>query len=71
MTEQPTIALEIAVEGGGYGGAAAAPIARKVFDAWLLGKMPETDAHGNQTVHFENVSGAVDGATTLLPGAAP
>ena len=67
----PTIAIAIAIEGGGYGADSAAPIARKVFDAWLLGKMPETDAHGNQTVHFENVSGAVDGAATTSPGALP
>jgi penicillin-binding protein 2 len=39
--EDPVIVLAIAVEGGGYGGSAAAPIARKLFDAWLLGKMPE------------------------------
>src|SRR5690606_2853615 len=39
--EEPTIALAIAVEGGGYGGSAAGPIARKIFDAWLLGEMPE------------------------------
>lgn len=39
--EDPVIAIAIAVEGGGYGGSAAAPIARKVFDAWLLGEMPE------------------------------
>ena len=39
--ENPVIALAIAVEGGGYGGSAAAPIARKLFDAWLLGKMPD------------------------------
>lgn len=39
--ENPTIALAVVVEGGGYGGSTAAPIARKVFDAWLLGKMPE------------------------------
>jgi penicillin-binding protein 2 len=67
----PTIAIAVAIEGGGYGADSAAPIARKVFDAWLLGKMPETDAHGNQTVHFENVSGAVDGARTGPPGGAP
>jgi len=67
----PTIAIAVAIEGGGYGADSAAPIARKVFDAWLLGKMPETDAHGNQTVHFENVSGAVDGVTMASPGAAP
>ena len=69
--DAPTIAIAIAIEGGGYGADSAAPIARKVFDAWLLGKMPETDAHGNQTVHFENVSGAVDGAATTPPGASP
>jgi penicillin-binding protein 2 len=39
--ENPTIAVAIAVEHGGYGGTTAAPIARKIFDAWLLGKMPE------------------------------
>ncbi len=39
--EEPTIAVAIAVEGGGYGGSAAAPIARKVFDAWLLGQLPD------------------------------
>ena len=38
--ENPTIAVAIAVEGGGYGASTAAPIARKVFDAWLLGKLP-------------------------------
>jgi penicillin-binding protein 2 len=67
----PTIAIAVAIEGGGYGADSAAPIARKVFDAWLLGKMPETDAHGNQTVHFENVSGAVDGVVARSPGVAP
>jgi penicillin-binding protein 2 len=67
----PTIAIAIAIEGGGYGADSAAPIARKVFDAWVLGKMPETDAHGNQTVHFENVSGAVDGVVARSPGVAP
>jgi len=39
--DNPVIAIAVAVEGGGYGGSAAAPIARKVFDAWLLGKMPD------------------------------
>lgn len=39
--EDPQIAVAIAVEGGGYGGSSAAPIARKVFDAWLLGKLPD------------------------------
>src|SRR5690606_11482710 len=39
--DDPRIAIAVVVEHGGYGGSAAAPIARKVFDAWLLGKMPE------------------------------
>jgi penicillin-binding protein 2 len=53
--EQPVIALAIAVEGGGYGGAAAAPIARKIFDAWLLGKMPE----GMQSLDSERGTTAI------------
>ncbi|MBV2209003.1 MAG: penicillin-binding protein 2 [Thermomonas sp.] len=36
--EAPTIAIAVAVEGGGYGASTAAPIVRRVFDAWLLGK---------------------------------
>ena len=42
--EDPKIAIAIAVEGGGFGADSAAPIARKVFDAWLLGRMPEAPA---------------------------
>ena len=42
--DNPTIALAVVVEHGGYGGATAAPIARKIFDAWLLGVMPEPPA---------------------------
>lgn len=36
--EQPTIAIAVAVEGGGYGGSTAAPIGRKVLDAWIVGE---------------------------------
>ncbi|WP_288730093.1 penicillin-binding protein 2 [uncultured Pseudoxanthomonas sp.] len=39
--DNPSIVVAIAVEGGGYGASTAAPIARKIFDAWLLGKMPQ------------------------------
>lgn len=42
--ERPTIAVAVAVEGGGYGAATAAPIARRIFDAWLL---PEGTGTGN------------------------
>ncbi|XLZ67890.1 penicillin-binding protein 2 [Massilia sp. SR12] len=39
--EQPKIALALIVENAGFGGAEAAPIARKVLDYWLLGKRPK------------------------------
>jgi penicillin-binding protein 2 len=38
--DTPRIAIAVSVEHGGYGGSTAAPIARKVFDAWLTGTMP-------------------------------
>jgi penicillin-binding protein 2 len=39
--DDPKIALAIIVENGGFGAQAAAPIARKVFDYVLLGKLPK------------------------------
>jgi penicillin-binding protein 2 len=39
--ENPRIALAVVVENGGFGAAAAAPIARAVLDYYLLGKLPE------------------------------
>ena len=39
--EKPSIALAVLVENGGHGGATAAPIARKVLDYYLLGKVPK------------------------------
>ncbi|MDP2195726.1 MAG: penicillin-binding protein 2 [Rhodocyclaceae bacterium] len=39
--EQPKIALAVLVENGGFGAQAAAPIARQVFDYYLLGKLPK------------------------------
>ncbi len=42
--ENPSIAVAVMVEGGGYGGSTAAPIARKIFDAWLLKKPPADNA---------------------------
>lgn len=38
--ESPRIALAVLVENGGHGGSTAAPIARAVFDYYLLGKRP-------------------------------
>lgn len=39
--EKPRIALVVLAENGGHGGATAAPIARKVLDYYLLGKVPK------------------------------
>jgi penicillin-binding protein 2 len=36
--DKPKIALAIVVENSGFGARAAAPIARQVFDAYLLGR---------------------------------
>ena len=40
--DDPRIALGILVENGGHGGSTAAPIARKLLDFYLLGKLPES-----------------------------
>lgn len=42
--DQPKIALAVLVENGGFGAQAAAPIARQVFDYYLLGKEPQGPA---------------------------
>jgi len=42
--DQPKIALAVLVENGGFGAQAAAPIARQVFDYFLLGKVPNAPA---------------------------
>jgi len=39
--DKPKIALAVLAENGGHGGAVAAPIARKVLDYYLLGKVPK------------------------------
>jgi len=41
--ENPTIALALIVENAGFGAAHAAPIARRVFDYWLLGDYPSEE----------------------------
>jgi len=41
--ENPKIALAVIVENAGFGSAAAAPIARRVFDYWLLDQYPSED----------------------------
>jgi len=41
--EEPKIALAVIVENAGFGAVSAAPIARRVFDYWLLGQYPSTE----------------------------
>ncbi|WP_396431683.1 penicillin-binding protein 2 [Limnohabitans sp.] len=41
--EAPKIALAVVVENAGFGAASAAPIARRVFDYWLLGQYPSEE----------------------------
>jgi penicillin-binding protein 2 len=36
--DNPRLAIAVLVENGGFGGAAAAPVARAVFDAYLAPK---------------------------------
>jgi penicillin-binding protein 2 len=38
--DDPKIAVALVVENAGFGAAAAAPIARRVFDYWLMGQYP-------------------------------
>ena len=61
--DDPKIALSVLVENGGFGASAAAPIARKVLDAYLLGPNAATGT---------NASGASPGgagAAAASPGA--
>jgi penicillin-binding protein 2 len=41
--ENPKIALAVIVENAGFGAAQAAPIARRVFDYWLLDQYPSEE----------------------------
>ncbi|MBI5785315.1 MAG: penicillin-binding protein 2 [Rhodocyclales bacterium] len=51
--EQPTIALAVLVENGGFGAQAAAPIARQVLDYYLLGKVPNAPAPADEAAREE------------------
>ena len=47
--ESPRIAICVLVENGGFGASAAAPIARRVLDAYLVGSPPPVVAPGAGT----------------------
>lgn len=51
--EKPKIAIAMIVENGGFGAAAAAPIARKAFDYYLLGKLPTGEEKEDEKIETE------------------
>ncbi len=70
--EDPTIALAIIVENGRHGGSTAGPIARKVMDYYLLGKIPVPviapdalkNGAGNPTGNLVTPTAGATGSTT-------
>ncbi len=78
--EAPTIALAVVVENAGFGAAAAAPMARRVFDYALLGRWPsEADMVATRVGTSSAPIGAprvaseivLSGASTAADAAAP
>jgi penicillin-binding protein 2 len=41
--DKPTIAVAVVVENAGFGAEHAAPIARRVFDYWVMGQYPSDE----------------------------
>ena len=68
--DEPTIALAVIVENAGWGAEAAAPIARRVFDYYLLGQWPsEQDMAATQIGKSSAPSGTPRrGEDIELPG---
>lgn len=60
--EDPTIAMAVIVENGRHGGSTAGPIARKVMDYYLLGKVPVSEATKDNKALTGNTA-----ATTPVP----
>jgi len=58
--DDPVIAVAVAVEHGGFGASTAGPIARKIMDAWILGKQPEPETV--EAAAAQAAAAAADGA---------
>ncbi len=67
--EDPQIAVAVLVEHGGFGAAAAAPIARKIMDAYLLPRLKPGTAPPAATVEKIDPSG--EGKVEEVPAAKP
>ncbi len=70
--DNPKIVVAVMVENGGHGGSTAAPVARKVIDYWLLGKLPtiyapEEPADAAIPDEIEDSGPAGEGATLHPP----
>jgi penicillin-binding protein 2 len=69
--EDPKIAVAVLVENGGFGASAAAPIARKIMDAYLLPRLPKKEA-AEPVAEQQNVVAPVDKSITEPePGTEP
>lgn len=64
--EDPQIALAVIVENGGHGGSAAGPIARKVMDYYLLGKLPNVETAKTDVKKPTNAIGNTPATTQPL-----
>jgi penicillin-binding protein 2 len=71
--DNPKIALAVIVENGGHGGSAGGPIARKVMDYYLLGKLPEANAAplDPKAKPSGAIGGSLIGGAATKPGAIP
>jgi penicillin-binding protein 2 len=69
--EKPRIALAVIVENGGWGASAAAPIARKVLDSYLLGDDGKLKADPNIGTSILPTAQPVDAPTVKPSPAAP
>jgi len=56
--EQPRIAVAVIVENAGWGAAAAAPIARGLFDYYITGKLPEALIGNMKTMPMDTANDA-------------
>jgi penicillin-binding protein 2 len=69
--DDPKIALSVLVENGGFGSAAAAPIARKVLDAYLLGPDAATGTGASAAGAVGAGTPAAEPKPPIAPEAAP
>jgi penicillin-binding protein 2 len=66
--ENPTIAVAVIVENGKHGGSTAGPIARKVMDYYLLGKLPAAEVPKNsQPTPGTTTTHPLTGNATQIP----